>query len=108
TTNNNNNNISSTNSNSMTSISDTRKYINEFGLDFVNNEDIDKIWLQMITDQQQKQKQNEPNTPNFSMMNSPYGNIATPGNNGGFNNDIFDPNSFDILVDIDRLLNNDG
>nr|QEO75699.1 MRR1 [Candida tropicalis] len=108
TNNNNNNNISSTNSNSMTSISDTRKYTNEFGLDFVNNEDIDKIWLQMITEQQQKQKQNEPNTPNFSMMNSPYGNIATPGNNGGFNNDMFDPNSFDILVDIDRLLNNDG
>lgn len=53
TNNNNNNNISSTNSNSMTSISDTRKYTNEFGLDFVNNEDIDKIWLQMITEQQQ-------------------------------------------------------
>ncbi|RCK57694.1 Multidrug resistance regulator 1 [Candida viswanathii] len=85
-----------------TSIPDTKKYTNEFGLDFVNNEDIDKIWLQMITmKNDQKQQQNEPNTPGFT-YNTPYGGV-----NNYIDPELFDNNSFDILVDFDRLLNAD-
>lgn len=41
---------------------DSRKYTNDFGLDLVNNQEIDKIWLQMLSmknDQAQLQRQQE-------------------------------------------------
>ncbi|KAI5952663.1 MRR1 [Candida jiufengensis] len=50
--------------NSDISITDARTYTNEFGLDVATNQEIDKIWLQMLQQQQQQQiPQNSQENP---------------------------------------------
>lgn len=55
---------------------DSRKYTNDFGLDLVNNQEIDKIWLQMLSlkseeAQQQRQQELQPFTSSQSQSQSP-------------------------------------
>ncbi|EMG46044.1 Heme-responsive zinc finger transcription factor, putative [Candida maltosa Xu316] len=77
---------------------DITRYTKDFSLDFdlVNNEEIDKIWLQMLSmknDQQQQQQQQQQGP-------APYN---TPGVLNNYGYDAMDGASFDMLIDLDNL-----